>query len=135
MPSSQDIKPAQESQVASKEQQQQSRRQLTSFIVIEAQQQAGPSRPLMFTLTPMKHFNPPLVTSATGKESQHNLSGLSSFFGNIPSVLSYQQIDTPQLFLPGNMTATAASPPTTTASQQESPAQPSSTPQSANPIE
>ena len=114
MPSSQVIQPTQQSQAASQGQQQQSRGQLTSFIVVEDRQQAGPSRPIT-----SNYFNPPLVTSATGKESQHNLPGLSSFFGNIPSVLSYQQIDTPQLFLPAYKPATAASPPTTTASQQE----------------
>ena len=65
------------SQVASKGLQQQSSGQATSFLIIDDQQQAGPSRPLMFTLTPTKHFNPPSVASVSGKESQHNISGLS----------------------------------------------------------
>ena len=98
MPAGQVIQPAQQSQVTTKGQQQ-PRGQLTSFIVVD-DQQPGPSRPLTFTLTPTKYFNPPSVTSATGKESQHNISGLSSFFGNLQSVLSYQQIDTPQQFSP-----------------------------------
>ena len=88
MPSSQVIQPTQQSQVASKIQQQQFRGQPTSFIVVDDQQQAGPSRPFMFTLTPTKHFNPPSVASATGEEGQHNISGLSSFFGNLQSVMS-----------------------------------------------
>ena len=104
--------------MASKGQQKQSRGQTTSFIVVDDQQQAGPSRPLMFTLTLTKHLNPPSVPSATGEESQH-ISGLSSFFGNLKSVMSFQQIDTPQLFLPVNIPAPAASPPITNTSQQE----------------
>ena len=97
MPSSQVIQPVQQSQVATKGQQQQSRGQPTSFVVID-NPQAGPSRPVTFTLTSTKHFTPPPVATATGKESQHNISGLSSFFGNIPSVLSYQQMDILQPF-------------------------------------
>ena len=57
-------------------------RQQTSFLVVY-DQQAGPSRPLMFTLTPTKHFNRPSVVFATCKESQNNISGLLSFFGNL----------------------------------------------------
>ena len=104
--------------MASKGQQQQSRGQPTSFIVVD-DQQAGPSRPLTFTLTLKKHFNPLSVASATGEESQHNISGLSSFFRNLQSVVSYQQIDTPQPFSPVDTLAPATSPPTNTASQQE----------------
>ena len=55
MPSSQNIQPAQQSQVASKGEQQHSRGQLTSFLVVDDQQQAGPSRPLTFILRPTKH--------------------------------------------------------------------------------
>ena len=95
--------------------QQQSRGQPTAFIVVDDQQQTGPSRPLTFTLTLTMHFNPPSVASATGEEIQRNISGLSSFFGNLQSVMSYQQIDTPQPF----SRTPAASPPTTTAAQQE----------------
>ena len=43
---------------------------------------AANSRPLTFTLTQTKHFNPPSVTLATGEESQHNIAGLSSFFAS-----------------------------------------------------
>ena len=105
--------------MASKGQQKQSRGQTTSFMVVDDQQQAGPSRPLMFTLTLMKHLNPPSVASARGEESQHNISGLPSFFGNLKSVMSFQQIDTLQLFLPVNIPVPATSPPITNASQQE----------------
>ena len=73
----------------------QSRGQLTFFLVVD-NQQAGPSRPLTFTLMPKKHFNSP--SSATGEEYQHNISGLSSFFGNLQSVMSYQQIDNHSFF-------------------------------------
>ena len=89
---------------------QQRRVQLASFLVVD-DQQAGPSRPLTFTLTPTKHVNPPSVASATGEESQHNISGLSSFFENLQSVMSYQQIDTPQQFSSADTPSPAASPP------------------------
>ena len=49
------------------------------------------------------------------------------------SVMSYQQIDTPQPFSPVDTPAPAASPPTTTASQQEH--QPLPPPQSAAAVE
>ena len=80
-PSSKVIHTTQQSQVVSKGQHQ-SRKQPTSFLVID-DQQAVRSRPLTFILTPTKHFNPPSVTSATGKESQHNRSRLSRFFKNL----------------------------------------------------
>ena len=114
VPASQVIQTARQSQEATKGQLHQTRRQLTSFLVVD-DQQAGPSRPLTFTLTQMKQFNPPSVASATGEESQHNISGLSGFFGNLPSVWSYQQIDTPQPFLPPDLQQQKASPPTTSA--------------------
>ena len=53
-------------------------------------QQPGSSRQLMFTLSPTKTVNPRFT------------SGLSSFFGGIPSVLQYQQINTPQPVSPLN---------------------------------
>ena len=135
MPASQVIQPAQQSQMTSKEQQQQSRGKPTSFLVIDDQQEAGLSRPLTFTLTLAKYFNPPSVASATGAESQNNISGLSSFFENLQSVMSYQQIDTLQPFSPAHTPAPATSLLTTTASQQEHqqpPAQPLPPLQSAN---
>ena len=101
------IPPAQQSQVATKGQQQQTRGQPTSFLVFD-NQQAGPSRSLIFTLIPMKHFNPPSIASVTGKESEHNISGLSRFFRNLQSVMRYQQIDTRQPFSPADMPALAA---------------------------
>ena len=67
MPSSWVIKPPQQSQAIGKGQKQQSIGHLTSFLVSD-DQQAGPSRPLIFTFMPMKHFNYPTVASATGEE-------------------------------------------------------------------
>ena len=43
------------------------------------------------------------------QKSQHNISRLSSFFRNLHSVMSYQQIDKPQPFLPADMPAPIAS--------------------------
>ena len=111
-------------------QHQQSRGQPTSLLIID-DQQAGPSRQLTFTLTLTKHFNPSPVASATNEQGQHKISGLSSFLGNIPSVLSYQQIDTPQPFSPADTQPSAAYLPTTTASHQP-PAQLQPPPESAN---
>ena len=51
-----------------------------------------------FYIDPNKALNPLSVTSATGEEDSHNISGLSSFFGNLQSDMSYQQINTPQPF-------------------------------------
>ena len=48
-------------------------------------------------------FNPPSVAASQQEESQHKTSGLSSLLGTIPSVLQYQQIDTPQPFLPSQL--------------------------------
>ena len=47
---------------------------------------------------PMKHFNPPLVASATGEESQHNILGLSIFWGNQQSVMSSRSTPHPECF-------------------------------------
>ena len=54
MAASQIIQPAQQSQMATKGQQQR-RGKLMSFVVVD-DQQAGPSRPLTFTLTQPKFF-------------------------------------------------------------------------------
>ena len=62
----------------------------------------GNSSQLHFTISPAKAFNPPSVTTVTGRESTHNISGLSSLFGNILSVMSYQQMDTPLLQPPSS---------------------------------
>ena len=51
MPASQVIQPTQQSQVATRGQQQQPRGQPTTLLVVD-NQQAEPSRPLTFTLTP-----------------------------------------------------------------------------------
>ena len=95
MPASQVIKPAQQSQVAPRAQQQ-PRGQPTSFIILD-DHQTEPSGLPTFTLTPTKHLNPPSIASATVEESPHNISGLPSFFGNIQSITSFQQIDMLQL--------------------------------------
>ena len=63
IPSRQVIQPAQQSKVASKGQQQQSRGKPTSFIDIDDQQVGPSARPLRFTLGSMKHFNPPSTTA------------------------------------------------------------------------
>ena len=68
---------------------QQPRGQSTSFLVVY-DQQAWPSRLFSFTLTLLQHFNPPSFASATGEESQQNISGLSSFFVNLQSVMNHQ---------------------------------------------
>ena len=67
MPASQVIQPAQQSQVVTKGQPE-PRGQLTSFIFVD-DQQPEPLRPLTFALTQTKHFNPPSVASATGKQN------------------------------------------------------------------
>ena len=63
--------------------------QPTSYVVVD-DQQPGISRQML--------FNPPSVAPSQQEESQHNTSGLSSLFAVIPSVLTYQQMDTPQPF-------------------------------------
>ena len=63
--------------------------QPASYVVVD-DQQPGTSRQMI--------FNPPSVAASQQVESQHNTSGLSSLFGAIPSVLQYQQMDTPQPF-------------------------------------
>ena len=79
MPASKIIKPAKQKPSRN---QRQNREQPTSFVVVD-DQQPEPARLITFTLTLMKHFNPPPVASAPGKESQHNISRPSGFFGNI----------------------------------------------------
>ena len=64
------------------------------YIVVD-DQQPGTSRQMI--------FNPPSVAPSQREESRHNTSGLSSLFGAIPSALQYQQIDTPQPFLPSQL--------------------------------
>ena len=68
--------------------------QPTSYIVVD-DQQPGTSRQMI--------FNPPSVAPSQQEESQHNTSGLSSLFAAIPSVLQYQQIDTPQPCSPSQL--------------------------------
>ena len=89
---------------------------------------ARPSRSHTLILTPTKYFNPPSVVSATSEDSPHNILGLSSFFGNLQSVMSNQHIDTPQSFSPVDTPAPATSSPTTTTSQQGHQQQPAKPP-------
>ena len=65
----------------------------TSYIVMDAQ--PGTSRQMI--------FNPPSVAPSQQEESQCKTFGLFSPFGAIPSVLRYQQIDTPQPFSPSQL--------------------------------
>ena len=88
-----------------------------SFTVVD-DQQPGPSRKLTFALIPTKIFNLPLVTYIQVEESQHNTSGLSTLFRNIPSQLQYQQINTPQPYSPSQLQPAPSPVPTST--QQES---------------
>ena len=87
------------------------------FIVVDYQQ-PGPSRQLMFALSPTKTFNPPSVAS---KDSQHNTSGLSSLFGSIPSILQLQQMDTPKPFSPSQLQPAPSPVPTSTQEEQARP--------------
>ena len=66
----------------------------TSYVVVD-DQQPGTSRQMI--------YNPPSVAASQQEESQHNTSGLSSLFTAIPSVLQYQQVDTPQPFSPSQL--------------------------------
>ena len=84
MPASQVIKPAQQTQVVPRGQQQ-SRGQQTSYIVID-NQQPRTSRQLHFTISPTKAFNAPSVASVTGDEV-HTTSNNSCIFGNLQSVM------------------------------------------------
>ena len=120
MPASQVTQLAQQSQAATKIQQQ-PRGQPTSFLVTD-NQQAG----YLLTDPSKTPDNPPSVASAIGKESQHSISRFSRFFTKLQSVMSYQQIHTPQTFSPSDMHPQATSPPTTTAQQepQHQPSQP-----------
>ena len=68
--------------------------QPTSYIVVDDQQPGTPRQMI---------FNAPSVAASQREESQHNSSGLSSLFAAIPSVLQYQQMDTPQPFSPSQL--------------------------------
>ena len=76
-------------------------------------QQPGTSRQLI--------FNPPSVAGSQQEESQHNTSGLSGLFGAIPSVLQYQQIDTPQPFSPSQLQPAPSPVPSATHHEQSRP--------------
>ena len=68
--------------------------QPTSYVVVD-DQQPGTSRQMI--------FNPPSVAPSQQEESQHNTSGISSLIAAIPSVLMYQQMETPQPFSPSQI--------------------------------
>ena len=76
------------------------------------------SKQLHFTISPSKSFKQPSVASFKGDKSSHNISGLSSLFGNIQPVMSYQLREIPQPFTPSDLHEHATSPPTT---QQQEP--------------
>ena len=81
MPASHVIQPAQ-AEPSDTQSTATTQRAMASFVVVE-DQQTGPSRLLTFILTPTKHFNPQSLALVTSEESSHNISGLSSFFGNL----------------------------------------------------
>ena len=86
--------------------------QPTSYVVVDDQQH-GTSRQMI--------FNPPSVAVSQQEESQHNTSGLSSLFGAIPSMLQYQQIDTPQPFSPSQLQPAPSPVPSSTHHEQSRP--------------
>ena len=91
--------------------------QPTSYIVVD-DQQLGTSRLMI--------FNPTSVAASQQEESQHNTYGLSSVFGAIPSVLQYQQIDTPQPFSPSQLQPASSPVPSSTHQEQSRPSSQSS---------
>ena len=97
--------------------------QPTSYVVVDDQQH-GTSKQMI--------FNPPSVAPSPLEESQHNTSGLSSLFGAIPSVLQYQQMDTPQPFSPSQLQPAPSPVPSSTHHEQSRP--PSRSSQQSQPI-
>ena len=91
--------------------------QPTSYVVMD-DQQPGTFRQMI--------FNPPSVAPSQEEESQHNTSGLSSLLAAIPSVLMYQQMDTPQPFSPSQLKPTPSPVPSSTHHEQSRPASQSS---------
>ena len=75
-------------------------------------------------------FNPPSVAPSQ-QESQHNTSGLSSLFAAIPSVLTYQQIDTPLPFSPSHLQPAPSPVPSSTHQEHSRPPSQQSQPKSA----
>ena len=86
--------------------------QPTLYVVVD-NQQPGTSRQML--------FNPPSVAPSQQEESQHNTSGLSSLFAAIPSVLMYQQMDTPQPFSPSQLQPALSPVPSSTHHEQSRP--------------
>ena len=86
--------------------------QPTSYVVVN-DQQPGTSRQML--------FSPPSVGPSQQEESQHNTSGLSSLFAVIPSVLTYQQMDTPQPFSPSQLQPASSPVPSSTHHEQSRP--------------
>ena len=91
--------------------------QQTSYVVVD-DQQPGTSRQMI--------FNPPSVAPSQQEESQQNTSGLSSLFAAIPSVLTYQQMDTPQPFSPSQLQPALSPVPSSTHHEQSRPSSQSS---------
>ena len=86
--------------------------QPTSYVVVD-DQQPGTSRQIL--------FNPPSVAPSQQEESQHNTSGLSNLFAAIPSVLMYQQMDTPQPFSPSQLQSAPSPVPSSTHQEHSRP--------------
>ena len=120
IPANHAIQPAQQTQVVPRGQQQPTGPQTSCMVVDD--QQPGTSRQLHFTISLNKVFKPLSVVSLKGKESAHNISGLSSILGNIQSVMRYPQIDSPQSLTLIDSYQNVSSPPTT--QHQETPQQP-----------
>ena len=98
--------------------------QPTSYVVVD-DQQPGTSRPMI--------FNPPSVAPSPQEESQHNTYGLSSLFGAFPSVLQYQQMGTPQPFLPSQLQFQPAPSPVPSSTHHEQSRPPSQSSQQSQP--
>ena len=86
--------------------------QPTSYVAMD-DQHPGTSRQMI--------FNPPSVAASQQEETQHNTLELSSLFGAIPSVLQFQQIDTPQPFSPSQLQPAPSPVPSSTHHEQSRP--------------
>ena len=86
--------------------------QPTSYVVVDDQQPGTSIRMLL---------NPLSVVPSQQEKSQHNTSGLSSLFAVIPSVITYQQMDTPQPFSPSQLQPAPSPVPSSTNHEQSRP--------------
>ena len=82
----------------------------SNFLFSCEEQQPGTSRHMIFNLQLQLH-----------NRRKHNISGLSSHFEAIPSVLQYQQIDTLQPFSPSELQPAPSPVPSSTHHEQSRP--------------